>query len=203
MKLILGIALALSSLTAVAQQRVVNERDLNRDMAICERECSSYCSRFVSRLNRRLDNMAYNCGYDQPAPMPPIGQKVKFYNDDSCSRDYLGSVSSQRDCNTFAKNVNSSVWTVEIDGQCLNIDDTTAIKACRAFTNARLGRAVELYYDDNCYKGALGLIDRNTNCSQFAANVDKDVWAIKVNGRCMNITDVSAESACNLYKNEY
>ncbi|MEC9282631.1 MAG: hypothetical protein VX642_07955, partial [Bdellovibrionota bacterium] len=62
MKLILSIALALTSLSAVAQQRVVKQRDLDRQMDICERECSRHCQRFVNRLSRRLDNMAYNCG---------------------------------------------------------------------------------------------------------------------------------------------
>lgn len=202
MKLILSIALALTSLSAVAQQRVVKQRDLDRQMDICERECSRHCQRFVNRLSRRLDNMAYNCGYDQPAPMPPARQQVKFYYSDSCSNNYLGSVVNQRDCDTFARNVSSYVWAIEIKGQCFNIADTTAEKACKAFTNARYGDAVEFYSSDSCSNGLLGFVDYNTNCSEFAKNVSSAVWGIKVKGECMNISDVNAERACNLYKNE-
>lgn len=202
MKVILSIALALTSLSALAQQRIIKQRNLDREMQVCERECSNHCSRFVNRLSRRLDNMAYNCGYDQPAPMPPVRQQVKFYKNDSCHSSYLGSVVNPRDCHNFAQNVSGSVWAVEIDGNCLNIDDTSALNACRAFTNARYGRAVELYRNDSCHSSIVGLIDYNTNCSEFAQSVSSSIWGIKVNGECINIPDTNAERACNLYKNE-
>ncbi|MBT4791497.1 MAG: hypothetical protein HON90_07995 [Halobacteriovoraceae bacterium] len=59
---------------------------------------------------------------------------------------------------------------------------------------------VELYHDDGRCKSRnyIQSIGPRTSCNTLYGR--KNVWGIKVNGVCENITDVDAVSACEMYK---
>ena len=166
----------------------------------CERYCSYDCDRLVNRLDRRITRIANNCGYNNPRPRPPVGGVVKYYQSDSCRNNLLGSTRSERDCRDFANNVRSQVWAVEIDGQCHDIVDTTAISACLAFANSS-PRSVQLYQSDSCRNNLVANVNHRTNCDELARHITTRVWAIKSNGHCEDISDTNFVNACQLYKN--
>lgn len=58
--------------------------------------------------------------------------------------------------------------------------------------------SVELYNSDSCSSGLIGMVGPRTNCSKFQGA--SAAWGIKINGSCKNIEDMSAEKACQLFK---
>jgi uncharacterized membrane protein len=60
-------------------------------------------------------------------------------------------------------------------------------------------QTVEMYRSDSCSSSFVGNIHPTTNCQKFAGS--ENVWAIKVNGQCTDISDMSAVTACQMYQN--
>jgi hypothetical protein len=60
-----------------------------------------------------------------------------------------------------------------------------------------ISRSVEMYRSDSCSGDFLGFLQSGTNCAALAS---LRVWAIKVNGECINFSDMDGDKACLLYK---
>lgn len=59
------------------------------------------------------------------------------------------------------------------------------------------GSVVELYRSDSCLGELIGTVAMGTQCSNF----DKSqVWAIKTNGKCMDIQDMGGVQACETFR---
>lgn len=185
---------------------VVANADLEERIRECERYCSYDCDRLVQRLDRRVQRIANNCGYNNPTPRPrprprpPVGETVKYYHNDHCNGSLLGTTRSTRDCRDLANNVRSRVWAVEINGQCHDISDTSAMAACLAFADSS-PRSVKLYHNDHCNGSLIANVNYQTNCEELGQHISTRVWGIKVNGQCEDISDTDFVSACRLYKN--
>lgn len=60
------------------------------------------------------------------------------------------------------------------------------------------GSQVEMYKSDSCNGSLVGNINPATNCQVYSSAAA--VWAIKVNGKCMDTLDMSAAQACQTFK---
>lgn len=56
---------------------------------------------------------------------------------------------------------------------------------------------VEIYKSDSCSGELIGRLTPGTNCSKYS---NENAWGVKINGKCENIADMNAASACELYK---
>jgi hypothetical protein len=114
-----------------------------------------------------------------------------FPRSDSCNGEFI-----VVDRYTNCSQVRGDAWSVLVDGQCLNIADTTAENACRQFgQGGGAPRGPRLFPRSDSCNGEFTPVDRYTNCS----TVRGDAWSILDEGRCWNIVDTTAESACRLY----
>lgn len=61
------------------------------------------------------------------------------------------------------------------------------------------GQNVELFRSDSCGSDLVGIVNPTTDCGRFSTT-DK-VWGIRVNGKCQDIDDTTAQNACRMYQN--
>jgi hypothetical protein len=169
----------------------------------CRYSCSPQCMNELQRLEAEIASFkSYNCYGNHPnpgpGPNPPYddNDRVEIYKSDTCSDSLVAVVDSRTDCERLG---NDRAWAVRINGQCLDIQDTTLTKACQAFSGGM--RGVKLYHSDNCQGSLLGTVGRRSDCSRFAEVVNNsNVWAIEVNGRCKDIADMNPKDACEAFK---
>lgn len=57
---------------------------------------------------------------------------------------------------------------------------------------------VEMFKSDSCNGSLVGIVNPGTNCQSYLNAAS--VWAIKVNGKCMDTIDMSAAQACQAFK---
>jgi hypothetical protein len=173
----------------------------------CSYSCSNECRRYTEQLSRRLHQIQQTCGTPNPPNYPnpptyppnpgypPAGGNVELYHSDSCSSSFVGNTNPYSSCSTFR---GQSIWGVKYNGQCLNIEDADGEFVCQAFKSASDPSAVALYHSDSCSGSLVGFTSPYTNnCSLFAG---KSIWGIKVNGQCINISDIDGNNACELFK---
>lgn len=67
------------------------------------------------------------------------------------------------------------------------------------FQPPQQGGQVEMFRSDRCDGSLVGTVHPGTNC-QAAYQGGADVWAIRVNGKCMDTLDMSAVKACETFK---
>ena len=59
--------------------------------------------------------------------------------------------------------------------------------------------AVELYHSDRCTSDLIGRVSNTTNCQDAFAGA-ATTWGVKIDGQCMDISDISSIKACELFK---
>ena len=124
---------------------------------------------------------------------------IKLYKSDSCSGDLLAYVDQRTDCEELGNSLSSNVWAVKIDNTCKDITDTSFTGACMSFQAAHSPDAVQLYRSDSCSDNLLAYIDRRTDCQALANRISGNVWAVRVNGTCQDISDTSFLQACRSF----
>lgn len=60
------------------------------------------------------------------------------------------------------------------------------------------GDQVEMFKSDSCNGSLVGMVNPGTNCQAYANAAA--VWAIKINGKCMDTLDMNAAQACETFK---
>ena len=127
------------------------------------------------------------------AQVQSYGPNVIYGRSDSCATDKaLGAVHPDTDCNRFSQSQDS--WSIKADGQCINISDTNARRACIQVQGE--GPNVVYGRSDSCARDkALGAVGKKTNCNDFDSN--QVAWSIRVEGDCINIVDTTAPRACS------
>ncbi len=60
------------------------------------------------------------------------------------------------------------------------------------------GDQVEMFKSDSCNGSLVGIVNPGTNCQSYSGAAA--VWAIKVNGKCMDTLDMNAAQACETFK---
>jgi hypothetical protein len=113
-----------------------------------------------------------------------------FPASDSCSGE-LVPVGLETPCGSLS----GSAWSVLVDGQCLDIVDTTAANACEQYRNG-LPRGPRLFASSDSCGGSFIPIDRYTRCNSLPGNT----WSVLDGGECLNIVDTTAAEACREYQ---
>jgi hypothetical protein len=122
------------------------------------------------------------------------GNRVIIYGtSDRCDNDsVVASVTPATDCNTLSDA--QSAWSVKVNGQCNNINDTTVRKAC--FLH-QPGRTLIYGTSDHCDNDSVvASVGENTDCTTLSDS--QSAWSIKANGQCINISDTTVRKACLL-----
>ncbi len=149
----------------------------------CDRMCSPECLKYASEI---LTGCSNSKGPDS-RPSRRDGS-VEFFHSDTCSSSLIATIDEIEDCSRISTNEN--VWGVRVNGICHNISDTSFSTACRSFA----GGSVEFYRSDSCSSNLLATASGQNACSEIP--VSDNVWAVKINGTCHNISDTSFKEAC-------
>ncbi len=118
-----------------------------------------------------------------------------YGSSDSCADDRIvASVGPDTDCNTFSDS--DRAWSVKVNGQCIDISDTTVRKAC---LGNQPDRVIIYGSTDSCSDDRiLASIGPSTDCASLS---DSDrAWSVKVDGRCIDIDDTTVRKACILHQ---
>lgn len=133
-----------------------------------------------------------------PIPPPSYGGNIEIYQSDSCSGSLVGTANVNTNCSSKFSTAGQA-WGIRVNGECVNIADTTAVKACESFKAASDGRATLIYASDSCSSNAIAAISSNSSCENLEKN-STNAWGIKIGDTCHNIQDTSPAKACNVYK---
>jgi hypothetical protein len=123
------------------------------------------------------------------------GRTLIYGASDYCNDDtVLASIGENTDCNRLSDS--DAAWSIKVNGQCINIVDTSVRKACMLNQPNRV-----LIYGSSDYCNndtLLASVGPNTDCSTLS---DSDTsWSVKVDGQCINIVDTSVRKACMLHQ---
>lgn len=145
------------------------------------------------------------------ASQKPRTADLTVYTDDYC-RNELTVLDPGVNCHALGGVLNTSnVWSVKLNGKCVNIPDTKfSAQKCDGYVDAllssyendgrrRAGEEVEMFSDDYC-RNTVATIQRGDNCEALN-NVfnGQNIWSIRYRGQCVNITDTTFRPACETY----
>lgn len=156
---------------------------------------------------RDNDNRPGPIGGDWRRNMSYARNEVVAYSDDNC-RNVVTEVKASDSCSRLTTIYNNiRVWSISVNGTCLNITDSSMNAKCSdmqvlASSQRVRGSDLELYNDDNCSNKLMDL-DPGVDCNALAGvYTGMRIWSIKVPGaNCMNITDTSfSGSRCQAYQ---
>ncbi len=118
------------------------------------------------------------------------GRSVELYNGDKCDRELRAIVGNRTDCRKL-ENQNASVWSLKIDGQCINTSDTNVANACKLYK----GGEVLLFNGDKCDRELRATVSTRTSCDDLP-NASSTVWSVMINNVCHDISDSNVRNAC-------
>jgi hypothetical protein len=130
-------------------------------------------------------------------PYPGYGPRmdVRAFSDDNCSRPITPVIASDS-CGALSGVFgNAQVWSVSIDGRCINTPDRSFTNVCPSLVAAAAQPRIEaqaiLYADDNCSNQVIG-IDPNVDYRTLDTVLrGMPIWSIRLDNRCINIPDVN------------
>lgn len=61
------------------------------------------------------------------------------------------------------------------------------------------GSQVDLYHSDSCSGELLGRVNSYTQC-ESAFGSSQSTWAVKIDGQCMDVSDMPSVKACEIFK---
>jgi hypothetical protein len=163
----------------------------------CSRSCDRECLRQARNQIRQAEDYLRDCGANPgPGPGPIPRGEVAIYDMDNCSSGLVAYIHSRTDCSTLR---GTRAWGATVNGQCLDLEDTTADVACYSLQVALDPRAVWLHKSDSCNGAVIAAINRDTDCASLARMRNVSVWGVKINGRCEDISDVDLLTACRRF----
>jgi hypothetical protein len=152
----------------------------------------------------------------EPRPEPRDGDwrrqpgyarnSIVAYTDDSC-RVSLTEVKSNDDCRRLSTIFGTQrVWSVSLNGECINTTDSTFAQSCeelRTAASAQKVRTADLvtYTDDSC-RVKLTDLDSGIDCKAISPLFrNQKVWSVSLLGKCVNVTDETfSEDLCMRYQ---
>ncbi len=157
----------------------------------------------------------------RPAPTPIPGgnndwrrnssynrNEVTVFSDDSCHQK-ITDVRPHENCERLAVIFgNQRAWSVSINGQCVDIADTTFGRICPEVANLandQKPRTEDLvvYTSDTCSQGSkLAVIDPGVDCNALGAVLrNTRAWSVSMNGQCVDISDkVFSAAVCQQFQ---
>ena len=125
--------------------------------------------------------------------------QVVAYRDDNCTSSII-EVRAHDSCERLTSIYRGErLWSVAVNGQCVNIQDTTFANKCESLKTLALSQKVrtndlELFTDDNCSGSAKFLdLDPGVDCSALGGvYTGIRIWSIKAaGGVCLNVQDTT------------
>lgn len=160
-----------------------------------QKERLRYISQRLLSAESLLQESLSGGGGGRPIPPPPTGNTIELYRSDSCSGTLMGTASAGTRCDKFAGA--GDAWGVKINGKCLNISDVPAVQACEAFKGAA-DQSAEIYSSDSCSGNPEAIVGSLSQCDKLAPGAR--AWGVRVEGKCLNISDTTAAKACEAFK---
>lgn len=161
-----------------------------------QKERLRYISQRLLSAENLLQSSLGGGNFPPPPPQPPSGG-VEIYHTDSCTGSLIGTANPGTRCDKFASA--PSAWAVKINGECLNIQDTTAVNACESFKGAAGQNATMIYHTDSCTDSPLAAVGSQSDCDKLLTS-GTSAWAVKVDNKCLNIADTAPAKACEAFK---
>lgn len=172
----------------------------------------------VIREDRREDQNPVPDYRPIPDPMPEIENwrrnpsfnrnEVEVFSDDRCTQR-ITEIRARDNCSRLSGIFgNNRVWSVSLNGQCIDIADTTFGRICPDVTNLagdQKPRTEDLvvYTSDQCSPGSqTAIIDPGVNCSALGAVLrNTRAWSVSMNGQCVDINDkIFNEVTCQQFQ---
>jgi hypothetical protein len=113
---------------------------------------------------------------------------VIYGRSDSCGSDDLAAyVGDHTDCASLSDS--APAWSISVDGQCQNIDDTNVRAACAKFKGAGDAHVIVYGRSDSCDASDLAaFVSNDTDCSTLSTD---PAWSVSIDGACQNIEDTT------------
>lgn len=125
-------------------------------------------------------------------------EAIKVYKSDSCRDSLVAIYSTYTNCDAIDNSSGNNAWAIMVGNQCQDIADTSLKMSCRAFKAVNSPYAVRFYRSDSCRDSLVAAVDSNTKCESLSGL--PQVWAIEINGKCQDITDMDVVAACQRFK---
>lgn len=178
----------------------------------------------VIREDRRTNPIPTN-PYPNPIPTNPYPipdptdwrrhssferNEVAVYTDDYCSASTkITDISPRENCERLSVIFGQSrVWSIKVNGRCVNTDDTTFGRICPELQNlaqSQKPRSEDLivYSDDYCSPSTITtVIDPGVDCNALGTVMRSTrAWSVRLNGQCVNIDDRTfSPTLCQKYQ---
>lgn len=170
--------------------------DVLSDFDQCRFQCSEQCIQ-KARGTKKMANAYIRKCLGDTGGGGQHGNNVLIYRSDSCSGSIIASLNERSNCSQFS-NSGSDAWAVEVNGTCTNISDMSIQAACIRFAGAG-PRSAEIYRSDSCSGEMNAVVNRWTDCSALPSS-GSDAWAVRIDGKCQDISDMSVQAACTRFK---
>lgn len=166
---------------------------LQGNLSQADFERAKYIQSKLNLVNSYL-RQSLNQGPNPPPPPPP-GNAIELFHSDGCTGGLIARVNQVTQCGSLVSAPDT--WAVRIGGQCFDTADMSSERACEIFKTTS-GYGTKIYHSDSCSGGLIAIVDAGTNCSKLKGLAD--AWAIEVNGRCTDISDMAADVACERFR---
>lgn len=122
--------------------------------------------------------------------------EVVAFSDDNC-RQQITEVKPRENCDRLSVIFGTQrAWSVSVNGQCVDIADTTFGRICPQLQNLaddQKPRTEDLivYSSDNCGQGSrTAVIDPGVDCNALGTVLSNTrAWSVRLNGQCVDIND--------------
>jgi hypothetical protein len=135
---------------------------------------------------------------------------VAVFSDDYCGENSkITDIRANENCDRLSVVFGQSrAWSVRVNQQCININDTTFGQICPDLSNLardQKPRSEDLvvYTDDYCGESSkLSIIDPGVDCNALGSVLrGSKAWSVRLNGQCVNINDQTFSSnLCQRYQ---
>jgi hypothetical protein len=123
---------------------------------------------------------------------------VKLFRSNRCSGESVATLGAGTNCRSLS-GLTQSISAIGVDGRCIDIADTSVLAACQGFRAAGDPSATALYSSDSCREGsAVAYVNDATACS--ATSITSEVRAIRQDGACINVSDMTFANACSVFQ---
>jgi hypothetical protein len=119
---------------------------------------------------------------------------VNVYSDDRCGQ-IVTEIRPRDNCNRLSTIFgNQRAWSVSLNGQCIDINDTTFERICpdvQNLANDQKPRTEDLvvFTDDRC-GSKISVIDPGVDCNALGTVLNGTrAWSVSLNGQCVDIND--------------
>lgn len=120
--------------------------------------------------------------------------RVLAYRDDYCG-EILTELKAYDSCASLSGIFgNSNVWSLSINGQCVNTPDTSFKNICAPLVELASSQKprqndLQIYKDDYCSE-KITTIDPGVNCDALGNSLRGiNVWSVKIDSQCINTPD--------------